>query len=431
MLAASPGCAGTWLAKSLVVAPGELIDGKYVVDRTLGHGGMGVVVAARNVHSGEPVAVKLMAPEARPEVAQRLVREARTCSRLRGPHVAHVIDAGTHDGRPYLVMELLSGRDLATVLDETTVAPHLACGYVMQACEGLGEAHMHGLVHRDVKPANLFLTTSGAIKVLDFGIAGAMDGGSVDGEQLTGVHEVMGSPGYMSPEQLRGKPLDARADVWALGVTLYELISGRHAFNGDTLAGLMHAIAYEPPAPLHEASPELQAVVDRCLAKNPAQRFGSTRELAWALAPFAADPARGLPRYLAPLGDLVAVRGIRVGALVRPNVADNLPPLPTGELARGSRMMERPSRFLFRRPRTLAAIAAVALVALVGFVSSGAEVTSAQILPRTPAAAPIVTPIEPTPPAAVAAHTASPDFVFAPMQMRQLPPAKKLKKPRR
>jgi len=409
------------------VAPGELIDGKYVVDRTLGHGGMGVVVAARNVHSGVPVAVKLMQPDARQGVAQRLVREARTCSRLRGAHVAHVIDAGTHDGRPYLVMELLSGRDLATVLDETTVAPHVACGYLMQACEGVGEAHMHGLVHRDVKPANLFLTTSGAIKVLDFGIAGAMDGAELDGERLTGVHEVMGSPGYMSPEQLRGKPLDARADVWALGVTLYELISGRHPFVGDNLAGLMHAIAYEPHAPLHEASPELQAVIDRCLAKDPGRRFGSTRELAWALAQFAGDPARGRPRYLAPLGDLVAVRGIRVGGLVRPNVADNLPPLapPTGELARGSRMMDRPSRFLFR-PRTLGAIAAVALLALVGFVSSSGDVTSAQILPR-PAAAPIVTPIEPpAPPKTTASASASsPDFVFAPMQMRQLPPAKK------
>src|SRR5262249_3658540 len=236
---------------------GARIAGKYVVEQRLGEGGMGIVVAAHHEELGERVAIKLPLGELRcePEARARFVREARAAAKLRGEHVARVLDAGImEDGSPFIVMEYLSGRNLAERLrDEGPLSVSDAVDCVVQACEALDEAHAHGIVHRDLKPANLFeaqrFDGSLIIKVLDFGIAKTRR--VADGDPSTTAGAILGSPRYMSPEQMRGaRAVDERADVWSLGVTLYELVTGRPAFQGDTLYEICANIAtQEAPSP--------------------------------------------------------------------------------------------------------------------------------------------------------------------------------------
>jgi serine/threonine-protein kinase len=293
--------------------PGEVIDGKYRVDAHLGEGGMGIVLEATHVQLGSRVAIKLLKPAAlaAAEVPQRFLREARAAGRLRGEHIARVIDVGQLvGGEPYMVMEMLHGRDLATLSHKRRLPIAVAADYIVQACEGLAEAHALGMVHRDVKPANLFLAEqpNGAaiVKVLDFGIATAPDGDVDHG--LTKSLSVMGSPSYMSPEQLRSSKLvDARSDIWSLGVTLYRLVSGVQPFVGDTFSALSIAVATEAHAPLKGVPAGFAATIDRCLAKRAEDRFPSVAALAAALAPMFPDGpvaaehvARSLRRSLPP-----------------------------------------------------------------------------------------------------------------------------------
>ncbi len=226
--------------------PGELIGGKFIVETVLGVGGMGVVVSARHVQLGQTVAIKFLRRGAltNPEAVNRFLREARASVGLQSAHVVRVMDVGTmDDGLPYMVMEHLSGTDLGQSLEARGLLPvEEAVDCLMQAMDAVAEAHSVGIVHRDLKPSNLFLSLrpdgSSLVKVLDFGISKAVDGAGPPAN-LTATTMVLGSPLYMSPEQVRStKSVDTRTDVWALGVILYELVTGLPPFEADTVTGL-------------------------------------------------------------------------------------------------------------------------------------------------------------------------------------------------
>jgi len=284
-----------------IVRPGEVLSGKYRIEQVLGEGGMGVVVAATHLQLDEKVAIKLILPEAARsrDVVDRFLREARAAVKIKSEHVVRVSDVGTLDsGMPFMVMEYLTGHDLAHVLQASGPQPiPVAVEYVLQACEALAEAHSMGIVHRDLKPANLFLTKradgSPCVKVLDFGISKIEVGNQ---KSMTSTSAVMGSPMYMSPEQMKSsRNVDARTDIWALGVILYELLAGVPPYDAETVPMLCVKVMQEPPPPLRAARPDvppaLEAVILRCHEKDPEQRFRHIGELAEALAPFVSGRA--------------------------------------------------------------------------------------------------------------------------------------------
>ena len=287
------------------VAPGDVLADRYRVERLLGQGGMGVVVSAEHVQLGERVAVKFLLPEAAkaPDVVARFRREARAAARIRSVHVARVTDVGVlASGSPCLVMEYLEGQDLAQVLRERGPLPVVeAVGYVLQACIGVGEAHALGIVHRDIKPSNLFLARlpnrRSIVKVLDFGIA--KHAGDAQAANLTSTFSALGSAAYMSPEQIRmAKGVDARTDVWSLGIVLFELLTGRVPFDGESVTAIAAAITADPAASLRALRPdapvELEQALARCLEKRREQRIQSVAELAGQLAPFGGAAAGAL-----------------------------------------------------------------------------------------------------------------------------------------
>ncbi len=290
---------------SLGIAPGvelgALLDGKYHVERVLGHGGMGVVVAAHHVHLDEMVAIKFLRPEILndAEAVGRFMREARAAVKIRSEHVARVTDVGKlSNGVPYMVLEYLEGVDLGKWLEGGNRPPiPTLIDAVLQACEAIAEAHRLGIVHRDLKPSNLFFTQrpdgSPSIKVLDFGIS-KMSSTSQEGAELglTKTTAVFGSPLYMSPEQLRSaRSVDHRTDIWSLGVILYELIAGKVPFDGEAYSNICIAIATAAPPELgvlrQDVPRPLEQVILKCLKKERDERYANLAELARALAPFA------------------------------------------------------------------------------------------------------------------------------------------------
>lgn len=284
------------------VRPGDLLARKYRVERVIAVGGMGIVVAAHHEQLDQRVALKFVhaAQLGNAAAVERFLREARAAVRLKSEHVAKVLDVGTlDDGVPYIVMEYLEGCDLSQLSAGHTRVPIASCAdYILQACDALAEAHALGIVHRDIKPQNLFLTRTmdGAplVKVLDFGISKVA---SRAGNQLTQTNFAMGSPLYMAPEQMRSsRSVDARADVWALGVVLYELLTGGPPFKGETVPEVCLKVATDAPDPVTrtDVPAELMAVMMRCLEKDPARRFPNVAELATAIAPFAPAGSRTL-----------------------------------------------------------------------------------------------------------------------------------------
>jgi serine/threonine-protein kinase len=287
-------------------APGRIIAGRYRIERLLGEGAMGIVVAARHLELDELVALKFIRPEVQKDadVTARFAREAKASARIKSEHVVKLLDIGvTLPIGPYIVMEYLEGRDLC---DELVASGPMqvprAVECMLQACEALAAAHAVGVTHRDIKPENLFVIRRGeleVVKLLDFGISKGALKGRVFGDELTADTDtsVMGTPLYMSPEQIQSsEAIDHRTDVWSLGAVLYELVTGVAAFAADDVPKVCARVLYEEPLPLERhlpgAPPALQAVIDRCLAKEPSARYQDIGELSLALVPLAPSRAQ-------------------------------------------------------------------------------------------------------------------------------------------
>jgi serine/threonine-protein kinase len=293
------------LQLSLPVARGEVLAGRYVLGPILGEGGMGVVIEAHHLALDVPIAIKLIRSDLKndEEFVLRFVNEARAAALLKGDHIARVYDVGQLDsGEPYLVMERLEGVGLEEYLKSNgpLEADH-AVALALEVCEGLAEAHAVSLVHRDIKPANLFLSHRpegrSVVKILDFGIAKRL----VDRARcsLTNPAKSLGSPWYMSPEQMADPSrVDQRADIWSLGVLIYELLTNEHPFDGEGIPEVCGKVLSASAPSLSDVrpdiDPELDAVVRRCLEKDPDDRFQTVRALAESLAPFAGAPTSSL-----------------------------------------------------------------------------------------------------------------------------------------
>jgi len=327
------------------VREGEVLAGKYRVDRVLGAGGMGVVVAAHHLELDERVAIKFLLPEvlAHGDAVARFTREARAAVKIKSEHVAKVTDVGKlHTGAPYMVMEYLDGSDLSGWLKQRGPLPvEQAVEFVLQACEAIAEAHSLGIVHRDLKPANLFVIRRPdgglSVKVLDFGISkttGPLGAGG--GGTLTATSALMGSPLYMSPEQMQSsRDVDSRSDIWAIGVILYELVTGALPFVADTMPELVLRVVHgAPPASMRfrlPGTPEaFEAVVLRCLDRDRTRRFESVGELATALAPFGPKRSRVSVERIA---GVLRSAGLSATALAPPPSSDNDSNPPVGATA--------------------------------------------------------------------------------------------------
>ena len=386
-------------------SPGDAIAGKYEVVRVLGRGGMGMVVEARHAKLDQRYAIKILLPEhaKRQDSVARFEREASAVARLTSPHIVRVFDVDVDPATklPFIVMELLSGHDLATELQTRPVVPPAeAVDWMIEALAGLHDAHALGIVHRDIKPSNLFLAARASapalMKVMDFGVSKLLHGG--DGE-LTTSNQALGTPSYMAPEQLLDeRAVGPRSDLWAVGVVLYRMLSGRLPFSSETQAGLAVAIATLPPASLSRIAPGLPPglgeIVMQLLERDPARRPTDAAALARMLAPFGSG--RVAP---ASAGPLVSVED---GA--------------SALLATAS----TPTRAVNDRPGRSARWAAAAGVALAGLVAAGIYgLSSSRAAPSAGSAEPSDAPPSAKPPASAPPPEAS---VELPSRVEPAPP---------
>jgi serine/threonine-protein kinase len=280
-------------SQSPAPADPKVIAGRYEVEKRLGAGAMGVVYKARDLTLRRHVAIKTIRFEglaasqtASDEMLERFKREARTAAQLKHPNIVTIYDIGDVEGLSYIAMEFIDGVGLERIiLDSGKVPVARAAGLVAQVADALGFAHQHGVIHRDIKPANIMVEPGERVKVTDFGIAKPMDAA----ENLTATGGLLGTPSYMSPEQARGHKIDGRSDLFSVGCLLYEMVTGRKAFGGDTITAIIFKIIQEEPPPVRELNPlvpeALAQVVDRALAKSPETRFQTGREFADALLP--------------------------------------------------------------------------------------------------------------------------------------------------
>jgi len=288
------------MLSGLSVAEGDLVRDRYRIAHIIGEGGTGVVVSAMDTKSSRKVAIKFLRRALETdELRTRFEREALAIMKLSGDHVVSVYDAGTlDDGAPFMVMEHLEGRDLARVLKEDgPLSVHQSVDCMVQVCDALDRAHELGIVHRDLKPANLFLEDRGDgrvhAKIVDFGISKFLDKRVLGDKppEMTNAFTMLGSPRYMAPEQVRNsKDVDSRADIWSVGVVLFQLITGQHVFNAKNNVEASIAVLTADPQGLcalePKAPPGLEIIVHRCLLRDVGARFQSAKELGTALRPF-------------------------------------------------------------------------------------------------------------------------------------------------
>jgi serine/threonine-protein kinase len=292
---------------------GTVIAEKYRVLGELGGGGMGCLVTAEHLLMKKSVAIKFLRGGDSAQARARMFREARAAQALSSENVVRVFDLGIHAGDPFIVMELLEGRDLGSAVEEQgPLGVEEAIDCILEACVGVAEAHDNGIIHRDLKPSNLFATRTSKrrlIKVLDFGISKVPDVLVREDCDKTGRDVVLGSPYYMSPEQLRDPAsVDGRTDIWALAVTLHFLLTGEHPFPGDTVRQVMAAIFTDAPRDVRERAPtiprQVSQVIRRALSKSPDDRFTTVAELADGLVPFASTRGRLAASHIAAIAPL-------------------------------------------------------------------------------------------------------------------------------
>lgn len=377
-------CPDTDLALPL---EGRVLHGKFRFVRQLGRGGMAAVWAAVNTLVERRVAIKLIRPEAgrSEETVARFRAEAKAAGRIGHPNVCEILDFGLGPLGPYIVMERLRGKSLGELVrDEERLEPALAAGIVRQALAGLEAAHRRGIIHRDLKPENLFIhqpeVGPPVVKIMDFGVSKFTDGSS---EVETEHGALLGTPEYMSPEQFRGAArADARTDVWAMGAILYKVLTGKTAFGGASVPGTLLMVTSDEPTPVGElvkgVPPELVAVIERCLRKEPEERFQTAQELAEALVPFDMDALASLvvtestdPSDEQPSAPTVSVQsrlGDEVGAhegVASRSGADTLLPSTRNRLAVAeARRPARPERRAWLLIAAVTVIGAAVLVAL-------------------------------------------------------------------
>jgi len=317
--------------------PGEIVAEKYELQRPLARGGMGQVWEAKNQLTERRVAIKFMLPElaTSPETVQRFFREAKASARIDHPSIVDVLDLGTlDDGAPFMVMEYLDGRSLEAIIDREPLVPIQIAAVMLDVAHALAAAHAASIVHRDLKPANILIAKRGeqlVPKILDFGISKITS--SIGGDvRMTRTGAVLGSPAYMSPEQARGRTdIDGRADIWAVGVILYEAVSGKLPFSGENYNQVMMAITLDPPTPLAKAAPSVDedfaAIVDACLQKDRDLRPPTMDSLAALLDAYVAPRAAyGIPPM--DIGDTPGKKpsSARIGAYAIPRAIPTKPP---------------------------------------------------------------------------------------------------------
>ena len=326
----------------MTLSPGSRL-GPYEIVSPLGAGGMGEVYRALDTRLHREVAVKVLPASYSqdPDRLRRFEQEARAASAINHPNILTVHDVGQHDGAPYVVTELLEGETLRGRMAAGGLSPRRALEHALQIAHGLAAAHERGIVHRDLKPENIFATRDGRVKILDFGLAKLTETTTAASQTslptaapATDPGVVLGTMGYMSPEQVRGKPADARSDIFAFGAILYEMLSGRRAFHGDTAADTMSSILTKDPPELsatnRDISPGLDRVVRHCLEKDPERRFHSAHDLAFGLEalsdssgarPPLPPPARAWKRIALPIAAAAAILAATAGIWLRRSTA--------------------------------------------------------------------------------------------------------------